>query len=146
MIEIIDKFKEECGVFGIYTDTDNAAYDVYDGLYALQHRGQESAGIASIHQGELLVRKRMGLVSSALDEADLQALKGNIAVGHVRYSTKGDSNVLNAQPLTAKSKFGNLAVAHNGTLINTDLIRSLLEDSGVLFQTDTDSEIIVNLI
>lgn len=146
MIEIIDKFKEECGVFGIYTGTDSAAYDVYDGLYALQHRGQESAGIASIHQGELLVRKRMGLVNAAICEEDLAMLKGNISVGHVRYSTKGDSSVLNAQPLTAKSKFGSLAVAHNGTLINTDLIRSLLEDSGVLFQTDTDSEIVVNLI
>lgn len=146
MIEIIDKFKEECGVFGIYSDSSSAAYDVYDGLYALQHRGQESAGIASIHQGELLVRKKMGLVNSAISEEDLAQLKGNIAVGHVRYSTKGDSNVLNAQPLTAKSKFGSMAVAHNGTLINTNLIRSLLEDSGVLFQTDTDSEIVVNLI
>lgn len=146
MIEIIDKFIEECGVFGIYSDSSSAAYDVYDGLYALQHRGQESAGIASIHQGELLVRKRMGLVNAAISEEDLAQLKGNISVGHVRYSTKGDSNVLNAQPLTAKSKFGSLAVAHNGTLINTNLIRSLLEDSGVLFQTDTDSEIVVNLI
>lgn len=146
MIEIIDKFKEECGVFGIYSDSSSAAYDVYNGLYALQHRGQESAGIASIHQGELLVRKRMGLVNAAISEEDLAQLKGNISVGHVRYSTKGDSNVLNAQPLTAKSKFGSLAVAHNGTLINTNLIRSLLEDSGVLFQTDTDSEIVVNLI
>ncbi len=146
MIEIIDKFKEECGVFGIYTKDGQASYDVYDGLFALQHRGQESAGIASIKDGEMQVRKRMGLVSSAITQTDLDELSGNIAVGHVRYSTKGDSNVLNAQPLTARSKFGSMAVAHNGTLINTDVIRGLLEDSGVLFQTDTDSEVIVNLI
>lgn len=146
MIEIIDKFKEECGVFGICTKDGQASYDVYDGLFALQHRGQESAGIASIKDGEMQVRKRMGLVSSAITQTDLDELSGNIAVGHVRYSTKGDSNVLNAQPLTARSKFGSMAVAHNGTLINTDVIRGLLEDSGVLFQTDTDSEVIVNLI
>lgn len=146
MIEIIDKLKEECGVFGIWTKDKKASYDVYDGLYALQHRGQESAGIASFEKGELLVRKRMGLVSNALTPEDLKLLKGNIAIGHVRYSTKGDSSVLNAQPLTGKSKFGSLAVAHNGTLVNTEVIRSLLEDSGAIFQTDTDSEVIVNLI
>lgn len=146
MIEIIDKFKEECGVFGIYTKDSQASYDVYDGLFALQHRGQESAGIASINDGEMQVRKKMGLVSQAINKTDLDELVGNIAVGHVRYSTKGDSNVLNAQPLTARSKFGSMAVAHNGTLINTDVIRGLLEDSGVIFQTDTDSEVIVNLI
>lgn len=146
MIEIIDKFKEECGVFGIYTKDTQASYDVYDGLYALQHRGQESAGIASLDAGDMQVRKRMGLVAQAITMDDLEELKGNISVGHVRYSTKGDSNVLNAQPLTARSKFGSMAVAHNGTLINSDVIKGLLEDSGVLFQTDTDSEVIVNLI
>lgn len=146
MIEIIDKLKEECGVFGIWTKDKKAAYDVYDGLYALQHRGQESAGIASFQKGELLVRKRMGLVANAITPEDLKLLKGNMAIGHVRYSTKGDSSVLNAQPLTGKSKFGALAVAHNGTLVNTEVIRSLLEDSGAIFQTDTDSEVIVNLI
>lgn len=146
MIEIIDKLKEECGVFGIWTKDKKAAYDVYDGLYALQHRGQESAGIASFEKGELLVRKRMGLVANALTPEDLKLLKGNMAIGHVRYSTSGDSSVLNAQPLTGKSKFGSLAVAHNGTLVNTEVIRSLLEDSGAIFQTDTDSEVIVNLI
>ena len=146
MIEIMDKFKEECGVFGISTKDTQASYDVYDGLFALQHRGQESAGIASFHQGEMQVRKKMGLVSQALTKEDLDELEGTLAVGHVRYSTKGDSSVLNAQPLTARSKFGAMAVAHNGTLINTEVIRSLLEDSGVIFQTDTDSEVIVNLI
>ncbi len=146
MIEIIDKLKEECGVFGIWTKDKKASYDVYDGLYALQHRGQESAGIASFEKGELLVRKRMGLVSTALTPEDFKLLKGNMAIGHVRYSTKGDSSVLNAQPLTGRSKFGALAVAHNGTLVNTEVIRSLLEDSGAIFQTDTDSEVIVNLI
>ena len=133
MIEIIDKFKEECGVFGISTKDTQASYDVYDGLFALQHRGQESAGIASFHQGEMQVRKKMGLVSQALTKEDLDELEGTLAVGHVRYSTKGDSSVLNAQPLTARSKFGSMAVAHNGTLINTEVIRGLLEDSGVIF-------------
>ncbi|HBT19550.1 MAG TPA: amidophosphoribosyltransferase [Clostridiaceae bacterium] len=146
MIEILDKMKEECGVFGITMKEDTAAYDVYDGLYALQHRGQESAGIAVLSHGDLKLRKRMGLVAQALEPEDLAYLTGSIGVGHVRYSTQGDSSVLNAQPLTAKSKFGALAVAHNGTLVNTELIRSLLEDSGVVFQTDTDSEVIVNLI
>jgi len=88
----------------------------------------------------------MGLVANALTPEDLKLLKGNMAIGHVRYSTKGDSSVLNAQPLTGKSKFGALAVAHNGTLVNTEVIRSLLEDSGAIFQTDSDSEVIVNLI
>jgi len=147
MIEMInDKLKEECGVFGIWTKDRKASYDVYDGLYSLQHRGQESAGIASMDKGILTIRKKMGLVATAITMEDLKDLKGNIAVGHVRYSTKGDSSILNAQPLTAKSKFGALAVAHNGTLINTDVIRSLIEDSGAIFQTDTDSEVIVNLI
>lgn len=146
MIFLNDKFKEECGVFGLYTKNRHASYDVFDGLYSLQHRGQESAGIASLDKGEMLLRKRMGLVSQALDRNDLKELRGNIAIGHVRYSTKGDSSVLNAQPLTAKTKLGSIGVAHNGTLINTEVIRSLLEDSGAVFQTDTDSEVIVNLI
>ncbi|MBR0574817.1 amidophosphoribosyltransferase [Proteiniclasticum sp. BAD-10] len=146
MIFLNDKFKEECGVFGLYTKSRHASYDVFDGLYSLQHRGQESAGIASLDKGEMILRKRMGLVSQALDRNDLKELRGNIAIGHVRYSTKGDSSVLNAQPLTAKTKLGSIGVAHNGTLINTEVIRSLLEDSGAVFQTDTDSEVIVNLI
>lgn len=141
-----DKFKEECGVFGISSKGKNAAYAVFDGLYALQHRGQESAGIASVFNSEIIVRKKMGLVAEAIDKCDLEDLKGDIAIGHVRYSTQGDSNVINAQPLTSKSKHGSMAVAHNGTLVNADVIRSLLEDGGSVFTTETDSEVILNLI
>jgi len=141
-----DKFKEECGVFGISSKGKNAAYAVFDGLYALQHRGQESAGIASVYNSEIIVRKKMGLVAEAIDKCDLEDLKGEIAIGHVRYSTQGDSNVINAQPLTSKSKHGSMAVAHNGTLVNADVIRSLLEDGGSVFTTETDSEVILNLI
>jgi amidophosphoribosyltransferase len=146
MLIFDDKFKEECGVFGLYTRDSQAAFSVYDGLYSLQHRGQESAGIASVENGEITLRKKMGLVVEALSKCDLIDLRGNIAIGHVRYSTQGDSNVVNAQPLTAKSKFGSMAVAHNGTLVNSDVVRSLLEDAGAVFQTETDSEVIVNLI
>ncbi|HSP48008.1 MAG TPA: amidophosphoribosyltransferase [Clostridiaceae bacterium] len=146
MLIFDDKFKEECGVFGLYTKDSQASFSVYDGLYSLQHRGQESAGIASVENGEITLRKKMGLVVEALSKCDLTELKGNIAIGHVRYSTQGDSNVVNAQPLTAKSKFGSMAVAHNGTLVNSDVVRSLLEDAGAVFQTETDSEVIVNLI
>lgn len=146
MLIFDDKFKEECGVFGLYARDSQASFSVYDGLYSLQHRGQESAGIASVENGEITLRKKMGLVVEALSKNDLTDLKGNIAIGHVRYSTQGDSNVVNAQPLTAKSKFGSMAVAHNGTLVNSDVVRSLLEDAGAVFQTETDSEVIVNLI
>lgn len=146
MLIFNDKFKEECGVFGLYSKDSQVSFSVYDGLYSLQHRGQESAGIASIENGEITLRKKMGLVVEAISRNDLTELKGNIAIGHVRYSTQGDSNVVNAQPLTAKSKFGSMAVAHNGTLVNSDVVRSLLEDAGAVFQTETDSEVIVNLI
>lgn len=141
-----DKLHEECGVFGINSFTGkDVSEKVYYGLYALQHRGQESAGIASNLGGEILLKKEMGLVPDCFSSEDLKELKGSIAIGHVRYSTCGDSNVINAQPLVGKSKLGQIAIAHNGTLVNASSIRELLEEAGALFQTTIDSEVILNL-
>lgn len=143
----IDKFKEECGVFGIYSKSglDVAAVSYY-GLYALQHRGQESAGIVVSDGKSLMCHKNMGLVADVFNEKTLKNMKGKAAIGHVRYSTTGESKVENAQPLLSKFKLGSIAIAHNGNLINADVIRELLEDAGVLFQTSIDSEVILNLI
>lgn len=151
-----DKFKDECGVFGIYlnqkdeksigSDELEAASITYYGLYALQHRGQESAGIAVAGKDGLLYHKSMGLVNEVFRDGQLNSLKGNIAIGHVRYSTTGSSNVINAQPIVGKYKLGSIAIAHNGNLVNTDVIRELLEDCGCVFQTSVDSEVVLNLI
>jgi amidophosphoribosyltransferase len=146
-VEDEDKFKEECGVFGIFA---REALDVssitYYGLYALQHRGQESAGIAIANDEGVQCRKDMGLVADVFDQETLKTMKGSIAIGHVRYSTTGDSNVNNAHPIIGKYKLGNIAIAHNGNLVNADIIKELLEDCGCVFQTSIDSEVILNLI
>lgn len=142
-----DKLHEECGVFGINSFSGkDVAEKVYFGLYALQHRGQESAGIASNNNGDIILKKNMGLIADAITKEDIEELKGSVAIGHVRYATCGESNVINAQPLVGKSKLGNLSIAHNGTLVNTNVLKSLLEDSGTLFQTTIDSEVILNLM
>lgn len=143
----MDKLHEECGVFGV-TSTGNisAANMVYYGLYALQHRGQESAGIAVYQNGSLQCYKNMGLVSEVFNEEIIEKLNGNSAIGHVRYSTAGGSTVINAQPLLTQFKLGEIAIAHNGNLVNNNIIRELLEDAGCIFQTSTDSEVILNLI
>ncbi len=142
-----DKLKEECGVFGINSFTGkDVAEQVYYGLYALQHRGQESAGIASNKDGEITLRKAMGLVQEALSNEDIRDLHGDIAIGHCRYSTFEESNVINAQPLVGKSKKLQVSIAHNGTLLNASELKVLLEDSGVMFQTQNDSEVILNLL
>ena len=141
-----DSLHEECGVIGIYRDERNAARLAYYGLFALQHRGQECAGIAVNHQGFIEDIKGMGLVSDVFDEKALNELQGNIAIGHVRYSTAGDKDVKNAQPLVAKYKKGDIGLAHNGNLVNSESIREMLEDDGVIFQTTTDSESILNLL
>lgn len=143
----IDKFKEECGVFGVYSRSNvDVARLTYYGLYALQHRGQESAGIVVSNGEELVCYKNMGLVSEVFSEKVIDSMKGKIAIGHVRYSTSGESKVENAQPLLSQFKLGSISIAHNGTLVNADVIRELLEDAGVLFQTSIDSEVILNLI
>jgi amidophosphoribosyltransferase len=143
-----DKLHESCGVFGVYLGDPerDAAPLVYSGLLALQHRGQESAGIAVLKDRNIDVRKGMGLAAEVFAPELLDQLKGSAAVGHVRYSTAGSSNIENAQPFVSRFKLGSIAVAHNGTLTNADVVRELLEDAGIGFTASSDSEVIVNLI
>ncbi len=142
-----DKLKEECGIIGIY-DKGNMEIEslAYYGLIALQHRGQESAGIAVNRDGMITCYKEMGLVSEVFDDKILNLLKGDISIGHVRYSTTGDSFAYNAQPLLVKYKQGSIAVAHNGNLVNAGSVREQLEDQGMIFTTTIDSEVIASLI
>jgi amidophosphoribosyltransferase len=139
------KLREACGVYGIYSyDGDNLAKSVYYGLFSLQHRGQESAGIFTSDGKKFKGQVGMGLVNVVFNEENLKDLSGNIAVGHVRYSTTGSSVIANAQPMVVESKFGPLALAHNGNLINTEELRAEL--SGYQFKSSTDSEIIAALV
>jgi amidophosphoribosyltransferase len=140
-----DTLHEECGVAAIYTHPE-AARQIYLMLYALQHRGQESAGIATADGHHLSNIKGMGLVADIFTEEVLQKLPGNLAIGHTRYSTTGDSALLNAQPIRVESTKGLIAIAHNGNLVNLGNIRAKLEREGAFFQTTSDSEIIVQLI
>lgn len=139
--------KHECGVFAVFGHP-NAAELTYYGLYALQHRGQESAGIVTATEpgSDFKVHKGMGLVSQVFSETDLRHLQGTRAIGHVRYSTTGSSNIKNAQPLVVDCSRGQIAVAHNGNLVNAGALRDELEAYGSIFQTTTDSEIIVHLM
>lgn len=137
--------REECGVFGVFGHED-AAKLTYFGLYALQHRGQESAGIVSSTGKSIHEHKAMGLVSEVFDESTLDGLPGHIATGHVRYSTTGSSVAKNAQPFVVSHAGKTLAIAHNGNLTNAREIRSELEKKGSIFQTTMDSEIIVHLL
>lgn len=143
----LDKLGEECGIFGVYNRNEfDTATMAYYGLYALQHRGQESAGIAVNDGGRIIYHKEMGMVSEIFDPIVLQHLKGHSAIGHVRYSTAGDSLRENAQPLVLKYTRGNMALAHNGNLTNANTLRRDLEAQGTLFQTTTDSEVIAALL
>jgi amidophosphoribosyltransferase len=145
--ELSDKMEEECGVFGVYSPNNTEIGDLtYLGLLALQHRGQESAGISVTDIDQVKGIKGMGLVQEVFKGKDLSELKGDVSLGHVRYSTSGQSTIENAQPLEGHCKLGSLAIAHNGNLINSDIIRSLLEDGGVLFQTSSDSEVLMSMI
>ena len=137
--------KEECGVFGIFNHPDVSSL-TYLGLYALQHRGQESAGIVTCNGGEPKSHRGMGLVADTFDTNKLQALAGTSAVGHVRYSTTGSSLLKNAQPFLAQHSKGFLAVAHNGNLVNARDLKEKLESKGSIFQSTMDSEIFVHLI
>lgn len=143
----MSKRKEECGVFGIYNnDRLDAARITYFGLYALQHRGQESCGIASYLDGEIRQYKNMGLVNEVFSDQAIKQLNGKAVIGHVRYSTTGASHLENAQPLVRQHKSGPVAIAHNGNLINNDQLRETLEQQGAIFQTTIDSEVIIGLI
>lgn len=142
-----DKLHEECGIVGVFTDNpDITSQLIYYGLFALQHRGQESAGIAINTGGKIEYHKNMGLVSDVITENVIQRLTGGIAIGHVRYSTSGGSQIENAQPLVVRYKKGSLAFAHNGNIVNADSLRDILEDSGVIFQTSIDTEVVANMI
>jgi amidophosphoribosyltransferase len=137
--------KEECGVFGIF-DHPEAAHSTYLGLYALQHRGQESAGIIARDRDEPKSHRGMGLVADVFDQSTLRALSGDSAVGHVRYSTTGSSLLKNAQPFLAQRRGSFMAVAHNGNLVNARRLKDKLEAQGSIFQSTMDSEVFVHLI
>lgn len=141
-----DKPKEECGLFGIYAPEQDVSQLTYFGLYALQHRGQESAGIAVSDGRKIQVHKGMGLVSDVFSEGVIKSLQGKMAIGHVRYSTTGSSLLSNAQPLVVHFQKGMLALAHNGNLTNALELREELSNTGAVFQTTIDSEVILNLI
>lgn len=137
--------KHECGLFGIYGHSD-AARLTYFGLYAQQHRGQESAGIITLDKGRMNDHRGMGLVPDVFSEEILASLKGNIAIGHVRYSTTGHSSLRNAQPLIAHHKGMDIAVAHNGNIVNAEELRYELENDGSIFNTGNDSEVVIHLL
>ena len=141
-----DKPKEECGVFGIYAPDHDVARTTFFGLYALQHRGQESAGIATADGQHVAIRTRIGLVSQGFSEDDLELLTGHIAVGHTRYSTQGANSARNAGPMIANSNFGPVVVGHNGNITNAFALREELESEGERFTTSTDSEVLTRLI
>lgn len=143
----LDKLHEECGVIGVYAPgTPAISQMLCFGLIALQHRGQESAGIAVLHGDKMQYYKEMGLVQEVFNNEILDRLPADIGIGHVRYSTTGESYVSNAQPLVVRYKGGSIALAHNGNLVNASEIRDRLEDEGSIFQTSIDSEVIANLI
>jgi len=137
---------ESCGVFGVYAPGEEVARLAFFGLYALQHRGQESSGIAAADGNKIRLHAAMGLVAQVYNESVLDQLRGNIAIGHNRYSTTGSSRKFNAQPLVISSPLGEIALAHNGNIVNAENLRRQLEDSGYTLKTTTDSEIIAYLI
>ncbi len=141
----LDKMHEECGVFGVFGHPE-ASNLTYLGLYALQHRGQESAGICASDGRHMYVEKAMGLVADIFSEKRLKKLPGHIAIGHNRYSTSGSSILKNVQPIIANFSLGTLALAHNGNLVNADELKKTLEEEGAIFQSTSDSEVIVHLI
>ena len=140
-----DKFHEECGVVAVYGHPE-AANLAYLGLYALQHRGQESAGITSTDNGQMYREVGMGLVADIFSTKRIKRLPGQMALGHNRYSTAGESKIMNAQPCLINYAKGSLALAHNGNLVNANMIREALVEEGAIFQSTNDSEVIVHLI
>jgi amidophosphoribosyltransferase len=140
----MDKFKDECGIFGIYGHTE-AANLTYLGLYALQHRGQESVGIATSDGERLRLHKAMGYVADSFSEGTFATLTGTSAIGHVRYSTAGDSGLKNAQPILIDCSHGEVAVGHNGNLVNAQELKDRLVAEGSIFQTTSDTEVLLHL-
>jgi amidophosphoribosyltransferase len=140
-----DRFHDECGVFGVFGHTESANI-TYLGLHALQHRGQESAGIVTTDGDRLYAHRAMGLVQDSFTQDQLAKLPGRAAIGHVRYSTAGGSHIKNAQPIAVDYARGSLAVCHNGNLTNADELRAQLEARGSIFQSDSDTEVFVHLV
>jgi amidophosphoribosyltransferase len=141
---MMDKFREECGVFGIYGNPE-AANLTYLGLYALQHRGQESAGIATSDGKVLQLHKAVGYVADNFTQTTFARLAGTSAIGHVRYSTAGESGIKNAQPLLIDCAHGEIAIGHNGNLVNAQELRDMLVANGSIFQTTSDTEVLLHL-
>lgn len=142
-----DKMEEECGVFGVYCKENKEVSQMcYYAMYALQHRGQESAGITVSNGGQLYSYKGMGLTADVFTEETLNQLQGNAAIAHVRYSSFKDNRIENAQPIESRFKLGQIAVAHNGNLTNSKVIRELLEDGGATFTSTSDSEVVIKMI
>ncbi len=137
---------ESCGIFGVYAPNEDVARLTFFALFALQHRGQESAGIATTDGKKLRVYAKMGLVSQVFSEDALSQLTGDIAIGHTRYSTRGSSRVTNTQPIVVGRGSHSLAIAHNGNIVNAEHLREELTDQGYTFRTSTDTEVIANLI
>ncbi|HEV7134674.1 MAG TPA: hypothetical protein VGN27_13180, partial [Gaiellaceae bacterium] len=135
-----------CGVFGVYAAERDVARLTYFGLFALQHRGQESAGIAVSEQGRLTALRDLGLVTQVFDEQKLHGLRGQVAIGHTRYSTTGSSQWSNAQPLVQHGTVRTVAMGHNGNLVNANVLRDELRDAGVTLKSTSDSEVIAALI
>ena len=140
-----EPLKEACGIFAIANHKE-ASHLTYLGLYAQQHRGQESAGIVTCENEKVHTHINMGLVADVFNQDILDNLKGDRAIGHVRYSTTGSSDLQNAQPIVCEYRRGWAAVAHNGNIVNTEELRSRLEAKGSIFRTTTDSEIIIHLL
>src|SRR5688572_8995284 len=141
---MMDKFREECGVFGVYGHAE-AANLTYLGLYALQHRGQEAAGIATSDGRSLQIHKAVGYVADNFTQATFARLAGTSAIGHVRYSTAGESGLKNAQPLLIECAHGEIAIGHNGNLVNAQELRDMLVANGSIFQTTSDTEVLLHL-
>jgi len=140
-----EKMRDKCGVFGIALDSKDAALPIYYGIYALQHRGQESAGIAT-SDASIHIERGMGLVHDVFDQHKLARLKGSAGIGHVRYSTTGGSKVENCQPALVNYIGGTIAIAHNGDIINSLELRKGLEAEGRIFVSDSDTEVIAHLL
>ncbi len=141
---MLDKFKDECGVFGIFGHPE-AANMTYLGLYALQHRGQESAGIAASDGEQVRISREMGYVADVFDGETLSTLPGRLAIGHVRYSTAGESKLLNAQPILIDCAHGQIGICHNGNIVNARELRDDLVHRGSIFQSSSDTEVILHL-
>ena len=142
---MFDEIHEECGVFGAYQVPDASSITYY-GLHSLQHRGQESSGIAVSNGESIQVHKGPGLTIDVFKREDLEALKGNLAIGHVRYSTAGGQELENIQPIVSRGHKGSIGIAHNGQIDNDKELRLELENQGCIFQGTADSEVILHLI